>query len=131
MNEKIKKVILPVLSVIALILGYYFLNRIFALKIPCIFHKITNLYCPGCGITRCLFAVLQGDFKKAFRYNQLFFIIFPFWLIYYLYSTYLFIVNKENIVFSKVYNVIWIVLLIIAIIFGILRNLSFFDFLRP
>lgn len=132
MNQRIKKVIFQVLVVIVLILGYYFLNKFINLAIPCVFHELTGLYCPGCGITRCLFAILHGDLKTAFKYNQLVFIILPFMLVYYIYTSYLYIVDKNNNnKFKKVFNIIWIFLLFIAISYAILRNLNYFDFLRP
>ncbi len=39
---------------------------------PCIFHEVTGLYCPGCGNTRALAALLHGDFAESFSQNILF-----------------------------------------------------------
>lgn len=36
---------------------------------PCLFHEFTGLYCPGCGTTRGLHALLHGDIRAALRYN--------------------------------------------------------------
>ena len=36
---------------------------------PCLFHFITGLYCPGCGGTRAVRALLQGDVVKSFCYH--------------------------------------------------------------
>jgi hypothetical protein len=44
---------------------------------PCPFHWLTGLYCPGCGATRALHALLHGDVEKAFSMNPVFVIIFP------------------------------------------------------
>ncbi len=35
----------------------------------CPFNTVTGLYCPGCGITRSITALLQGDPLAALRYN--------------------------------------------------------------
>lgn len=35
----------------------------------CVFHKVTGFYCPGCGGTRAVIAMLKFDFITAFRYN--------------------------------------------------------------
>lgn len=36
---------------------------------PCLFHKFTGLYCPGCGTTRGLHALLHGHVLAALRFN--------------------------------------------------------------
>lgn len=36
---------------------------------PCLFHWITGLYCPGCGGTRAIGALLQGQLLKSFCYH--------------------------------------------------------------
>ena len=38
---------------------------------PCVFHKLTGLYCPGCGNTRALSALLHGHFGESLRNNLL------------------------------------------------------------
>lgn len=37
----------------------------------CLFHAITGLYCPGCGITRMLHALVHGDLARAASMNVL------------------------------------------------------------
>ena len=36
---------------------------------PCIFHLLTGLYCPGCGGTRAVKYLLQGDWKNSLIYH--------------------------------------------------------------
>ena len=43
----------------------------------CFFRKITDLECPGCGMTRATYAVLHGRFTEAFRLNPVGIILFP------------------------------------------------------
>ena len=39
----------------------------------CMFHQLTGLYCPGCGATRALSAMLHGDVKASLHNNALLF----------------------------------------------------------
>jgi hypothetical protein len=37
----------------------------------CLFRLLTGLYCPGCGITRALHALLHADFATAWAMNPM------------------------------------------------------------
>lgn len=39
--------------------------------LPCVFHSLTGLYCPGCGGTRAVRALLKGDLWMSFQYHPL------------------------------------------------------------
>lgn len=43
----------------------------------CLFHELTGLHCPGCGITRALHAMFQGRFAEALGQNPLVVICLP------------------------------------------------------
>jgi len=36
---------------------------------PCIIHELTGLYCPGCGGTRAVIALFQGEILTSFMYH--------------------------------------------------------------
>lgn len=38
---------------------------------PCLFHQLTGLYCPGCGGTRAVKYLLHGQLLKSFQYHPL------------------------------------------------------------
>jgi len=38
---------------------------------PCLLYSFTGLYCPGCGSTRCLHALVHLDLPQAFSMNPL------------------------------------------------------------
>jgi hypothetical protein len=44
---------------------------------PCPLHALTGLYCPGCGSTRALHALLHGDVPTALSMNPLLVIALP------------------------------------------------------
>ena len=110
-----KKIALYIIGILYIII---FIK--YDIGIPCIFHKITGLYCPGCGGTRAIASLLKLDFYQALRYNLIITISIPFVIIY--------LLNKKQ---NKKSNIILYIYLAIIIIFGILRNISDFSFLEP
>lgn len=40
-----------------------------SLMYPCLFHRLSGLYCPGCGGTRAVEALLQGHLVSCFLYH--------------------------------------------------------------
>ena len=94
----------------------------------CLFYKITKLYCPGCGGTRMFFALLHGDIYQAFRYNPLIFIELPILGILFIYQYYC---NKNKKKMPKWINIFTIILMIITMLYGIIRNFFIFSFLAP
>jgi hypothetical protein len=130
-SKRIRKLILSLLIIIIMLIFFLYLNKNYGFYIPCLFHKLTNLYCPGCGITRCIVSLLKGNISEAFKYNQLVFILLPFLTVYFIYKIYLYLTNSQDKIIKKIPNITWIILLIITILFGILRNIKYFPFLRP
>lgn len=43
----------------------------------CPFHALTGLYCPGCGATRALHALVHGDVMHALAMNPMFTLTLP------------------------------------------------------
>jgi hypothetical protein len=52
------------------------------MPVLCVYRGLTDLACPGCGLTRCLHALLHGDVATAFAYNPLFFLAAPLMLLF-------------------------------------------------
>lgn len=91
--------------------------------LPCVFNKITGLYCPGCGMTRAVHSIMHFKFYQAIRYNALVVLIPPLLLIYYLLTMF----NFD----PKYSKAIIYLALTIAILYGIARNLWWFNTLMP
>ncbi|MDD6380922.1 MAG: DUF2752 domain-containing protein [Lachnospiraceae bacterium] len=51
----------------------------------CLFHKVTGLYCPGCGGTRAFLYLIHGHPLLSLWYHP-FVIYMVFMLVYYVYS---------------------------------------------
>ncbi len=124
-----KKLITNFLWLILLII-YLLVGSHFNIYLFCPIKKVTGLYCPGCGVTRMLLSLLKGQLYQAFRYNPLIFITLPFFIIYYIDYLYALYKNKKNKLHVLEPN-IWYVLIGIFLIYGILRNIPLFDFLKP
>lgn len=121
MKKRLLKVLIINTLIILLLISYYYLNKYFHIGIPCLFYKITSFKCPGCGITRMLFSILKLDFKSAFFYNPVVFILLPFIIFYIIYQEYIYITKQNNKL--KIPNFIYYLIIFVLIIFGILRNI--------
>lgn len=103
-------------------LAYYLLLVHFNIGIPCLFNVITNLKCPGCGITHLILNLSKFKFKQAFLCNQFIFITSPF-IIYFIIKNYLCWFLNITFKLNKAENVLIFLLLIGSIIFTIARNI--------
>lgn len=107
---------------------YFILSNFFGIYIPCLFHAITGFYCPGCGVTRMLLSMFNFNFYQAFRYNNLLFVLSPFALLLFIEYCYS-LIRKRTPFYKKIPDVIWYILIIILIVFGIIRNI--FPYFSP
>lgn len=91
-------------------------------KIPCIFHELTGLLCPGCGISRMLANISAGDFFSAYGYNKLLFITLPLILADFLLEEIRYIKtgSRRILLLSKIFVYVEIIALLL---FGIVRNI--------
>lgn len=68
--QKVLVIILPFVSVAALWLLAHFALKYVILP-DCNFYRWTGLYCPGCGDTRAVIALMNGDILLSLRQNAL------------------------------------------------------------
>ena len=92
----------------------------------CIFRKLFNIYCAGCGTTRMIKCILRLKLRKAFMYNPFVFILLILFLIYLIYFIVIYIKTGK-----KVFYKILIVLAMTLLIYMLLRNIPQLYFLRP
>lgn len=89
-------------------------------SVPCMFHELTGLECPGCGITRMILALSRLDLKAAFRANAFLTVTLPYLILLLLYSAYKWIRNEKTGAKAEAAEVLYCAGLIL---FGILRNI--------
>ena len=82
----------------------------------CPFHALTGLNCPGCGATRALYHLLHGDVSGAFRFNQIFFLMVPFFAAAARWPR---ILTKPSVAWT---------IAVVMITYGIVRNLPFWPY---
>ncbi len=90
---------------------YYCFIEITGIALSCPFYIVTGLYCPGCGVTRMLMAIMKFHWYEAFRSNQFVFCSSPLIIIA--------ILLKSH----PAENIISYILIAVALVFGILRNI--------
>ena len=124
-NLELKARLREIIKKYAILLGIGFAYLIFVLiagfGIPCIFHLITGLQCPGCGISRMFVSLAKLDFVSAFKYNSFVFLTGPFILAYVVATEIKYIVTGNNNM-GKWEIFLWVESAL-AIAFGILRNI--------
>ena len=62
---------------LVILAAYYLFVRLTGLAIPCLFHEITGLKCPGCGISHMCMHMVRLEFREAFICNPLMFLLLP------------------------------------------------------
>jgi hypothetical protein len=111
----------------ALLLVYRFQPGEALLFPSCWFHALTGLYCPGCGATRALHALLHGEVGRAMDHNFLVVVIGPAiiaWAFFLLYGA----LRHNRIARLAVPSSVVAGALLLAATFTILRNLPFAPF---
>ncbi|REK71861.1 DUF2752 domain-containing protein [Paenibacillus paeoniae] len=92
------------------------------LAVPCPFHAVTGLYCPGCGVTRAALSLLDMDVYQAFRFNSLIFILAPMLALYAWANA-----KKKR----RISGFIVVFMISLTLIYGLARNLPPWSYLAP
>lgn len=125
MQTRIKKSVFAITFVLLLGLCNYILIKKTGYGIPCFFYLVTGLYCPGCGVSGLAVNLLELNIYEAFRANPVIFSFIPFFIYFFIVFMYNYIV-KGKCKFTKKQNFVLMVMSVVLIIYGILRNISCF-----
>jgi len=93
---------------------------------PCITYRL-GFYCPGCGNTRALIALLHGNIINSVRFNPLILFFVMFLIAYYIECVADFIGKDLKIIPRN--KIFWAIISTLGAIFYILRN--FIEILSP
>lgn len=131
MKKLNKKRLLILITIFIILFGYYLSLKFNIFSIKCPTKYFFHIYCPGCGVSRMILSILKLDFKQAFYYNRLFFILLPFIIILLIDFIIGYLFDKPYKIITRIPKSVYIILGVIIILFGIIRNFPCFDYLRP
>lgn len=99
---------------------------------PCPLYGLTGILCPGCGSTRALITLLNGDLAAAWRFNPMMVVFLPVLLWGAVSQIWIAATGKtlSRIALPAVTG--WFIL-VILILYGIMRNIPspVFEVIRP
>lgn len=120
------------LKLVTIGMGFFLAGSLYALFVettgwglPCLFHVITGLYCPGCGVTHMCIALLHLDFITAAKSNVMVLCLLPVLLVLFLKNAVQY-VKEGSYQLGKAENFILTAGIILLVGFGILRNILHF-----
>ena len=90
MRKRRRRLLQGAAAALAAVAVFYILAKL-GIGIPCLFHQITGLQCPGCGNSRAALALMGLDIKGALGYNLLFPLEFGYigWVLFHCCRNYL------------------------------------------
>jgi hypothetical protein len=128
--KKTRVKIITILIPVSLFMFYLLKDSLFSLLSllpPCFLYSHFHLYCPACGNTRSLSALLQGDLLKALRYN-----VVPILVLLIAFAGYIELATYSFGIHRRLLPrrlSVYIVLIILVFLYLLLRN--FVPFLSP
>lgn len=129
MKDRLKRTIKNTIAILCLGIFLYILYD-FHIRIPCAFKTLTHLNCPSCGVSRMCVSISHDDIKSAFYYNQVLIFLTPLIALYYIFYQIRYIRTGQRKI-SKLENNTMILIIVILIIYGIVRNLPFYPYRLP
>ena len=126
-NQRLKSLAVLGTGIIGICFLYFFNPASSSFYVPCPFHELTGLYCPGCGSLRAIHHLLHGHVVTALRLNALMVLLLPF--LGYSFFTYVkgTIRGRPLPTFFVPAIAIWVFLGVVLLFWGI-RNISTYPF---
>lgn len=122
MKQRFKKIVLYLVAAGVLGCIYAVFVEAAGWALPCLFHSITGLACPGCGVTRMCLSIIHLDFEAAFLSNQMLFLLLP--VLFYLFGSYtLGYVKTGRWMQSRVQTVLTYICIGLLLVYFVYRNI--------
>lgn len=77
MKARLQNLLIKSAVILCVGCAYAIFCRVTHWGLPCPFHLLTGLNCPGCGVSRMLLSLLRLDLPAAFRYNAALLCLLP------------------------------------------------------
>ncbi len=122
MKIRAKKVARDCIGLLIVGFAYFLICNKIGFGLPCLFHFVTGLQCPGCGISRVCISILKGDLQSAWMYNRGALLIAPFLMYLFIRVVYMYI-RYDDIQLKKWEKVVTTVITVAFMLYGVLRNI--------
>lgn len=122
MGKRLRRVCLGAGVLLLCGLAYALWLRVGGFGIPCMFHTLTGLDCPSCGVTRMCMALLRLDFEAAFGYNAAIFCLLPLGIAVAARQTYIY-VRYGRVRLERWATAAVVLMIVVLLVFGVVRNL--------
>lgn len=117
-------------ALLALGFVYAAFARLWGMGIPCVFHAVTGLWCPGCGVSRACLRLLALDIPGALRANALVVAALPVGIVLAAVRVGRY-VRTGSARGGRWEERAWLALAVALLAFGVARNLPWFASLAP
>lgn len=129
MKERGQKVLRTAAGVAAA--GFlYTILYLYGVRIPCMFHQLTGLYCAGCGISRMFISLFRLDFLSAVRYNIVVLFLLPVLFLLTAQLVFRYLKTGDVKLTKRQKFLVWS-MIVVLMLFGVIRNFPQFSFLQP
>lgn len=121
-GQRLRRLLTGLLLVASVGIGYALWVNLTHLSIPCPFHAITGLQCPGCGVTRMCLALLRLDVAGAWQANPVLLLLLPLLggLLGYRAVAY---VRLGSVPTARWETLVWSGMAVVLLLWGIWRNI--------
>ncbi|MBO5339420.1 MAG: DUF2752 domain-containing protein [Oscillospiraceae bacterium] len=91
------------------------------LFIPCPFRQVTQLLCPGCGVSHLCLALLHMDLPGAWAANPGLFLLLPLLALFLLYRAVCYVLRGSSPLSRRESVLVWLMVLWL-VLWGFVRN---------